>query len=599
MSQKSGKFVLLFIFMIILSMVCQSVVFAAGDANRKPWEVWNYDKEKPVRGGTYIMAATTEVGLFNANHWPVTDWVSIFFFYDYLFLPDGTRRSYPFLVESYDYADNKTVVMKFKQGIRFHDGVDFDADAFKVQMEYIKDRTNGCWSRGLLKPIESIEILDKYSVKLNFNKPWVNFIGAMQDPPGWPISPRVLKGESLAKKVESLKRKLKTAQKKADKAAKKAGKGNAKADNKAAKLAKKVKSLEKKIRKAEEKAGGLATSDKVPVGTGQWIFDMYRPGNILKVKRNPNWWYGKSVGYPDMPYFDARVTVVIPDMSVQLANLRAGKIHEMSGLDKSLFKKAQRDPMMSVSARPIYQTQLLRINHNNRALKDLRVRRAISLAIDRKALVHGIHFGLADPATSLMPHDHWARNKTLAPWEFNPQKAKKLLAEAGYKDGLTLNQGVIVNFMGLPKIAEPIKGMLAKVGITWKTQIFDMAAASDKGLNLEFDLLTTSLGIIGPQTYLWREYHPTSVSNNKRINQPEITRMLETAGNELDIDKRKQIYLAIDKLLYDEVIDIFLIYEYTISAMRSSVRGYDNEKLIKWDFLHSHTHPLWFKGGKP
>ena len=253
----------------MLGLVGQSPAMAAGSTGSKPWEVWNYDQENPVRGGTYIMAATTEVGLFNANHWPVMDWVSIFFFYDFLFLPDATKRSYPFLVESYEYEDNLTCVMKFKPGVRFHDGTDFDAFAFKTQIEYIKDRANGCWSRGLLSPIETVEILDKYTAKIKFNKPWVNFVGAMQDPPGWPISPKVLKEESLAKKVESLERKIRTARKKATKAAKKAGKGNAKADNKAAKLAKKVSSLEKQLKKAEIQAGGLASSDKVPVGTGK------------------------------------------------------------------------------------------------------------------------------------------------------------------------------------------------------------------------------------------------------------------------------------------------------------------------------------------
>ncbi len=599
MNHKTGKSLLLFVLLVTLSMIIQSSIYASENPNRKPWEVWNYEKEKPVRGGTYIMAATTEVGLFNANHWPIMDWVSILFFYDALFAPDGSRRAHPFLVESYEYLDNLTIELKFQQGVKFHDGTDFDAMAFKTQMEYIKDRKNGCWSRGMLSPIESMEILDKYTVRLKFNKPWVNFVSAMGDPPGWMISPKVLKGEALAKKVESLQRKLKTAQKKAKKAAKKAGKGNAKADQKAAKLAKKIADLEKKIKKAEEKASGLATSDKVPVGTGKWIFDSYSPGNKLKVKRNPNWWYGKSVGHPDMPYFDARITVVIPDMAIQLANLRAGTIHEMSGLDKSLFRRAKQDPKLNISARPLYATQLLKINHNIAALKDIRVRRAISLAIDRKALVHGIHFGLATPATSFFPHDHWARNKTMAPREYNPEKAKALLAEAGYKDGLILNQGIVVDFFGLTNIGEPIRGMLAKVGIKWESQVLTMGAASDRIVNLEFDLVTESLGILGPQTYLWRAYHPTGASNNKRINHEKLTRMLETAGVEMDINKRKQIYHDIDKLLYDEVIDIFLTYEYALTAMSSNVMGYDREGMIKWDFLHSSTHPLWFKDGKP
>lgn len=80
MPSKSRKLVLLIVLVISLSVVGQSLVFAAEGAARKPWEIWNYDKEKPVRGGTYVIASTTEVGLFNANHWPVMDWVSILFF---------------------------------------------------------------------------------------------------------------------------------------------------------------------------------------------------------------------------------------------------------------------------------------------------------------------------------------------------------------------------------------------------------------------------------------------------------------------------------------------------------------------------------------
>ncbi len=599
MISKPRKLILLFVLMIILSMVGQSLVFAAEGAARKPWEIWNYDKEKPVRGGTYVIASTTEVGLFNPNHWPVMDWISILFFYDPPFIADGAKRSRPFTVESFEYTDQLTFVMKFKQGIRFHDGADYDALAFKIQMEYIKDKANGCWGRGMLKPIESIEILDKHTVKLKFNKPWSSFIGAMQDPPGWLISPKALEGDVLARQVKKLKKKVDKARKKADKAAKKANKGDAAADKKAAELADKASALAEKLKLSEEKTEGLVSTDHKPVGTGKWIFDEYRSGNILRVKRNPDWWYGKSVGHPDMPYFNARATVVIPDISIQLANLRAGKIHEMNGLDKSLYEKAKKNKALSVTSRPSLLTYALRINHNNKVLKDVRVRKAINLAIDRKALVQGIFFGLATPATSFMPHDHWARNKTLTAWEYNPEKAKALLAEAGYKDGLTLNQGVILDYLGQPAMAEPLKAMLANVGIKWETQTLSMAAASDRSTNLEYDLYTDGWGISDPQTYLSRIYHPNGPSNSGRINHKKLTSMLDAASIEMDEEKRKQIYLAIDKLLYDEVIDIYLVYDYAITAMRSNVRGYDSEMAAKWDFLYIFTHPFWFKDGKP
>lgn len=584
---------------VIITVLCLPPAFGAEGKTRYPWEIWNYDKEKPVRGGTYVTASPTEVGLFNANHWPIMDWVSILLFWDWLFVSDATKRSHPFLVESYQYTDNLTCVMKLNQGVKYHDGEDFDANAVKIQMEYIKNRTNGCWSRGMLAPIESIEVVDKYTLRWKFNKPWAGFIGAMQDPPGWMISPKALKGDALARKVKNLKRKAKAAKKKADKAAKKAGKGDEKADQKAAKLAKKTDAMAEELKTLESKVKGVVSTDQKPVGTGKWMFDKYDAGNYLKVVRNPNWWYGKSVGHPDMPYFDARITRVIPDISIQLANLRAGKIHEMVGLDKSLYEKAKKNPNLSVSAMPSSQTHLLRINHQHKALKDERVRRAISLAIDRKALVHGIHFGLATPATSFFPHDHWARNRTLPNWEYNPEKARALLKEAGYEKGLTLNQGVILDYMGLATQAEPIKAMLANIGITWETQVLTMAAASDRVGNLEYDLFTDTWGVHEPQTYITRQYHPNGASNRGRLKHEKIISLIDTASTELDVSKREPIYKEIDKILYDEVIDIFLAYDYSITAMRANVRGFDSEMAAKWGWVYTGSHPLWFKDGKP
>jgi len=599
MVSRSRLFNLLLAFAISITILCLPLAANTEDKAHKPWEIWNYDKEKPVRGGTYVTASPTEVGLFNANHWPIMDWYSILLFWDSLFIADASKRSHPFLVESYEYTDNLTCIMKVKQGVKFHDGADFDADAVKVQMEYIKDRANGCWSRGMLAPLESIEVIDKYTVKWKFNKPWAGFIGAMQDPPGWMISPKALKGDALAKQVENLRKKVKAANKKANKAAKKAGKGDDKADKKSAKLAKKADAMAAKLKTLEANAKGAVSTDHKPVGTGQWMFDKYDAGNYLRVVRNPNWWYGKSVGHPDMPYFDARITRVIPDTAIQLANLRAGKIHEMNGLDKSLYEKAKKNPDLSVSAMPSSQTHLLRINHQNKALKDERVRRAISLAIDRKALAHGVFFGLATPAISHMPPDHWARNRTMPAWEYNLEKARELLKEAGYEKSLTLNQGVALDYMGLTTMVEPLKAMLANIGITWETQILTMAGATDRVGNLEYDLFIDTWGVHEPQTYITRHYHTKGSSNGGRLIHEKIMSLIDTASTELDVSKREPIYKEIDKILYDEVIDIFLVYDYSITTMRANVRGYDSEMAANWGTVYGLTHPFWFKDGKP
>ena len=83
--------------------------------------------------------------------------------------------------------------------------------------------------------------------------------------------------------------------------------------------------------------------DSQPQGTGPYILEEASPGNFLKLKRNPNWWFAKASGNPDMPYFDGIHVSVIPDPAVRLANLRAGKIDALT-LDKSQYAACEERP---------------------------------------------------------------------------------------------------------------------------------------------------------------------------------------------------------------------------------------------------------------
>ena len=80
----------------------------------------------------------------------------------------------------------------------------------------------------------------------------------------------------------------------------------------------------------------------------------------------------------------------------------------------------------------------MRFNLKEGPCKDIRVRKAISHALDRKALIAGVTFGLGRPASSMYPTDHWCHNPNLKPVSYDPELSKKLLAQAGYKNGLTI-----------------------------------------------------------------------------------------------------------------------------------------------------------------
>ena len=258
--------------------------------------------------------------------------------------------------------------MKLRQGVQFHDGTPFNAESVKYQMEYIKDPANGCWTRAWIEPLESVEIIDNYTVKFHFNKPWATFVGVMSNVPGKMISTKALKAEvaireskKLAGQVDREKKNVADAEKE----------GNA-AKVEAAK--KKLAATEEQYKKAAALAEGVKPLDNYPVGTGEFMFDEGSPGNYLKLKRNPNWWWGKFIGNPDMPYFDGLHVSIIPDPSVRLANLRAGKLDYMA-IDPSQYPMIKNDKSLNVYVYPVNWVVGLRFNHKDGPCKDIRVAR--------------------------------------------------------------------------------------------------------------------------------------------------------------------------------------------------------------------------------
>ena len=575
--------------------------------NYPTWEEWGqkYWPTKPIRGGYYRRAAVKYIGLMNPNHWPVNDWVAQTQFYERLVYRDGNyRATVPWLATSWEFLDPLTVVTKLQEGVKFHDGSDFNANAVKYQIDWILDKKNGCWDRAYLRSLQSLEIVDEYTLKWHFKEPWAAFPGAvLAGIPGWPVSAEALKKDVAIREVTQLAGKLKRAKTKLTKAEKKAKRakdaaGAAKAAAKVEKAKTAVAKLEAKVEKAKAGIGDGKKTDQSPVGTGPYTLEDASPGNYLKVKRNPNWWYGKSVGRPEMPYFDGIITLVIPDPSIQLANLRAGKIDEM-GIDKSMYKLIKNDKTINVYSYPFNGISGLRFNHTKGPCKDIRVRKAVSHALDRKALIAGTQFGMGRIASCMYPEDHWAHNPELKPVSYDPELSRKLLKEAGYPKGLTL-KGYIINVPAAIVMGTAIKSMLADVGINWKMDALDSVAATSMMRNLEYDLAGGGYAWIWePDLMATNLYHPDGGFNYGRSNNEKAIALIEEGKRVVDPAKRKKIYWKLEKAVYDNYEDVWLWWHIAITAHSKKVQGWNNDMYIRWREGQAFSHPLWFKDGKP
>ena len=598
------------ILVLLLMLILSSPGLAESEPKFDPngWRVWGeaYWPTPPVGGGIARAAAPVYIGLMNPNHFPVLDWFSMSFMYEKLINSDAHQQpTIPWLAESWKYLDDVTVLMTLRQGVYFHDGSQFNAESLKYQMAWILDKQNRAWTRTWLEPLESVEIIDDYTVKWHFKRSWGAFLGTMASVPGFMISKKALVGDQAISESNRLQRFIVTAKRKLEKAEDDEEEADDKGPLVADAARKKVQQAEDYLNDLEEKeeeikelAEEARSLDSYPVGTGQYTLETASHGNYIQLKRNPNWWFGKSIGHPDMPYFDGIKVTVIPDPSVRLANLKAGKL-DFIVLNPRQFRLVEKDPKIDVNIYPSNMLIYLTLNHAKGPCQDIRVRKAISHAIDRKALVVGTQFGQARIASGLYPEGHWAHNPDLKPVEYNPQLSKKLLAEAGYPNGLTL-KGFSLNIPEAQTFSKAIMGMLEQVGITWKPVFLGITGMAEPFQRLDFDLVGSIYPLVQePDHIASLLYQPDSFFNNGRSHNEQAIELIEEGRKEVDVEKRKQIYFDLEKVLYDNYEDIWLFYPNAIMATNNNFQGFNVELFKKYGEGYFFSHPMWFKEGHP
>jgi peptide/nickel transport system substrate-binding protein len=567
------------------------------------WWKWGNDywPTKPVRGGTFRVARANYIGLMNPNHWPVYDWGTMELIHEKLIYPDAQLRpTVPWLAKSWEFINPTTVIMKLRKGVEFTDGSPFNADVVKYNIEWIKDKSNGAFSRAWLAEINSVDVVDDYTVRFNLRSPWAGFAGNMSYAPGFVMSAKALKEDKALIMAEKLEKKLKRLEAKAEKAEKAAaGSGATEKEKKKAKKARaKVDAIAAELAPLKEMARNAKKYDTNPVGSARYTVHEAKPGNYLKLKRNPNWWFGQSIGRPDMPYFDYYLVTVIPDESIRLANFRAGKLH-MLWIGGAQYNLVKNNKNISITKWPGHSWYGLTFNTVKGPCKDIRVRKAITHAIDRKALIHGILFGLGFEASGPYPGFHWCHNPNLKPREFDPELSKKLLAEAGYENGLTIKGHVTGTSSQTVAWNEAIQAMLGNIGIKWEVEFLDLAAATDRLNNLEFEMRDGAYTFIqDPDLMATAYYHSEGNWNRGRYVNPRIDELVLKGRVATDMEKRSKIYWEIEKILYDDYADVFTFWPIWVNIRHKVVTGYNNDLHIAGNKGYQMSHPEWFVDGQ-
>jgi peptide/nickel transport system substrate-binding protein len=299
-------------------------------------------------------------------------------------------------------------------------------------------------------------------------------------------------------------------------------------------------------------------------GTGAFVLTEYVQGDHFTLVRNPNY---REQPYP---YLDKIIYKVIPDEATQLANLETGQLDVIQEPLYSDLERLSKDPRFKVVTRDSNSETIMQLNTARPPFNDKRVRQAISLAVDRQELVDSVFYGYADVAGDPFPPKHWAHDASLK-YEYNPEKAKQLLAEAGYGPNkpLTFKLGTY-RISQYQDQAVLIQSQLAKIGV--KAEVMPMENVALLGiLRSPRKDWTVDAGINGltPLRGTAYEFAYYTHGKNGSVNytgynaddgfkNPDVEEWLLQATQlsdyiEADREKAKPIYSKISQAVMDDV----------------------------------------------
>ncbi len=218
------------------------------------------------------------------------------------------------------------------------------------------------------------------------------------------------------------------------------------------------------------KAGSPEKIDQEPIGTGPFQLVQYQKDAIIRYKAFPQYWAGKAK-------IDDLIFSITPDASVRWAKLQKGECHVMPYPNPADLDTIRKDANVTVLEQPGLNVGYLAYNTTKKPFDDVRVRKAINMAIDKKAIVSAVYLSTGVPATNPIPPGQWSYNKAIKDDAFNPAEAKKLLAAAGYPNGFTTDLWAMpVQRPYNPnakRIAELMQADLAKVGVKAEIKSFE------------------------------------------------------------------------------------------------------------------------------
>ena len=338
---------------------------------------------------------------------------------------------------------------------------------------------------------------------------------------------------------------------------------------------------------ALEKAGTKSCQN--PVGTGPYKFVEWKPNESVTLVANADYW--DKANAPKMKNVIVRN---IPNNSSRLLALSAGEIHGMEGMEPRDVAAIQNNPKFKLMLRPANTTGYVAFNYKVKEFNDPKVRQAFAQAINKDAIVKSFYGGTGMVAKEFQPPALWGYNKDVQDWTYDTAAAKKLLADAGFPNGISQitfdGKQVPFEFWYMPvsrpyypspkDIATAIAADWAKAGINVSLQTVDWATYLDKRTDGQMPLYM--LGWTGdngdPDNFVCFFFCLDSKDTPKMMEgffqDKEISDLLKKAAALTVQADRTKLYQQAEQMIHDRVVRVFIANNQPPLAFAANVEGY-------------------------
>jgi len=483
----------------------------------------------PAQGGTIVVGLQAEPTTLDSQQ--ISDYNShraAYGIYDMLlrFEDEGTNVE-PGLAERWEISDDGLeYTLYLRQGVKFHDGTDFNADAVKFNIDRQIDVDHPFHNTGQFAyaeftwgMVDRVEVVDPYTVKFVLKDKFAPFLNHLAMHPAAMASPAAVEKYGMDFSIN-------------------------------------------------------------PVGTGPFKFVRWTPGVEVVLEKNPDYWRGA-------PLLDQIIYRPIIEDQSRLTELESGGVNFMVNVPPDDLARIKGESQYTVAEQPGMHTWWVAFNHTKEPFNNKLVRQAMNYAINKQAIVDNILKGTGKLAVNPLPPVVWSYTDDIQTYEYNPEKAKELLAEAGYPDGFTCDFWLPESGSGMQQpvvMGTAMQADLKAVGIDCTIQTFEWGTYLEKVIvppdQAEFDLMEMSwIGDNGdPDNFLYillsGEQFPPNGYNMGFYKNEEVDKLLAEARVTLDKAKRTELYVQAQKLIAEDPPWMMIDHESQIVAMSSKIKNF-------------------------